>query len=115
VGVLERRWPILLALLILALVACRPADPDLELTAREAALQSPPAPQGASESPLAAPATGHSPIQTPAVALQSPIQPPAVATRAAGAQPAAPAAQAGSVPLIILHTNDTWGYYDPCG
>jgi hypothetical protein len=58
VGVLERRWLILSVLLILTLAACRPIDPDLELTTQEAPVQS---------------------------------------------------------PLIVMHTNDTWGYYDPCG
>jgi len=29
------------------------------------------------------------------------------------ADPAAEAIQ--ELDLIVLHTNDTWGYYDPCG
>jgi len=108
----ERCWLILVVVLLSALAACRPADPGLELTAEEAPLQSP---LTVSESPLAAPATGPSQLQTPAVASPSPVQPPAVVTRDASAQPTAPAVRAGSTPLVILHTNDTWGYYDPCG
>jgi hypothetical protein len=110
--VIERCWLVVLVVLLSALAACRPADPGLELSAEEGPLQSPLA---AFESPLAAPTTGPSPLQTPAVARPTPVQPPAVVTRDASAQPAAPAVRAGSIPLVILHTNDTWGYYDPCG
>jgi hypothetical protein len=113
-GVLERRWLFLLALLVLGLAACRPAEPDLELTAREAPMNSPLATQIATSSPLQVPSVA-SPLQTPAAVLRSPVQPPISATRATGMKPTAPAPQGKAVPLMIMHTNDTWGYYDPCG
>jgi 2',3'-cyclic-nucleotide 2'-phosphodiesterase (5'-nucleotidase family) len=70
--VLRGRWVIMLAMMSLGLAACRPADPNLELTGRETR----------PESPLGS-------------TLNAPTPAPS--------------------PLLILHTNDTWGYYDPCG
>jgi hypothetical protein len=115
-GALERRWLILSALLVLGLGACRPADPDLELTGHEAPLQSPLATDSALNSPLDAGLTGPSPLQAPAAAgLQSPVQHPMTGTRVVGMQPTAPTTEEGAVRLVIMHTNDTWGYYNPCG
>jgi hypothetical protein len=115
VGVLERRWLILLALLVLGLASCRPVEPDLELTAHEAPVNSPLATRSATSSPLQVPPSVASPLQTPAAVLRSPIQPSISVTRATGMEPTAPAPQREAVPLVIMHTNDTWGYYDPCG
>jgi hypothetical protein len=114
-GVLERRWLILPILLVLALAACRPAEPDLELTAHEAPVESPLATQGPPAAPLEAAPPPTSPLATPVAAVRSPVQPPIAVTRAAGVQPTAPAVEEGAVRLIVMHTNDTWGYYDPCG
>jgi hypothetical protein len=112
---LEHRRLILLALLVLGLAACRPIDPDLELTAHEAPVQSPLATQSASSSPLDVPPPEPLPRETSASAVQSPIQPPMTATRTTSVKPTAAANEEGSVRLVIMHTNDTWGYYDPCG
>lgn len=91
-SVLERRRVILLAVVILGLVACRPVDPALELIGRGVPLESPLATDSALGSPLDTLGTGLSPLQIPGAALPD-----------------------GSVPVVIVHTNDTWGYYDPCG
>ncbi len=89
----------LIALLVLALSACRPPyDPSIELTPTSA-----PAPvlletvTPALESPLISP-------------LQSPLQSP-LPTPAAQNQPI----PGNAADLVILHTNDTWGYHIPCG
>jgi 2',3'-cyclic-nucleotide 2'-phosphodiesterase (5'-nucleotidase family) len=38
------------------------------------------------------------------------------ALTACAPQPAAPAgAQTGPFELTVVHSNDTWGYLDPCG
>jgi hypothetical protein len=114
-SVSERRWLILLAVLLVGLASCRAVDPDLELTAQEEPLQSPLATESTLGSPLDSPATGTSPLQTPVAVLQSPVEPGVTVKPTQAAQPTIPAVQPGSASLIILHTNDTWGYYDPCG
>jgi hypothetical protein len=37
------------------------------------------------------------------------------ATNTTAPQASSPSTSAQSYDLVVLHTNDTWGYYDPCG
>jgi len=95
--IINRRsfFPLGVCLLLFALLlsACRPADPSLELGMEESNDLMPEEDQ---EQPVADPTEG--------LSLSSPPPP---ASAAAGVLP--------PLELFILHTNDTWGYHDPCG
>ena len=97
-------WCWLVILIAMLLGACRPVEQsspvEVEPTvqAQNVSVATPTA-EAALVSPLDSPLT--SPLVTPvaADALNSPLP------------------EGAGVPadLVILHTNDTWGYYDPCG
>jgi hypothetical protein len=88
------RMPVaLLAGLLLVVSACAPARPAAEPTAAGTA----PAPA------IAGPVSA---APTAAVASATSVSPLA---------PFSPLGTPGSGELTILHTNDTWGYIDPCG
>ncbi len=56
---------------------------------------------------------------TPSSTLDEPTgeeaQGESAATNTTTAQTSSPFTSAQSHDLVVLHTNDTWGYYDPCG
>jgi hypothetical protein len=80
-----------LALCFALLSACRPVEPRVEPNSGMPTAGSPS--QGAGETEQTS-SSAHSPSHTPVPTSTQPPQP---------------------VDLVVLHTNDTWGYYDPCG
>ena len=129
-------WVFLIA--ITALAGCRAVDPSTETTSDQVPVTMVPLAteiipteeqespssrssdantnpdEGPALSPLATPATESDPLLSPLNDLL-PDSPLATPTQMPSPTPTAVLDRGASTELVVLQTNDTWGYYDPCG